>query len=119
MKKSLALIVIVILISIFPRLWELNKYPPVVVDEPAYLRDIDKMVQNNNFYPADFQWDGSQATFVYIPTIILNKLFISDSLLALRTSSVIAGLLALIPFFLLVKRNTKKNAENMFPTKRK
>src|SRR3989338_2235726 len=106
MKKSLALIVIVILISIFPRLWELNKYPPVVVDEPAYIRDIDKMVQNNNFYPADFQWDGSQATFVYIPTIILNKLFISDSLLALRTSSVIAGLLALIPFFLLVKRNT-------------
>jgi hypothetical protein len=108
MKNSVFLIFFIILVSFFPRIWELNKYPPVVIDEPAYLRDINAMISKNDYYPANFQWDGSQATLAYLPTILLNKTFIPNQLLALRFTSVLMSLLALIPFFFLVKKYTNE-----------
>src|SRR3990167_9224250 len=106
MKKNLLLLFFVIIVSIFPRIWELNKYPPIIVDEPAYLRDVESMILNDNYYPANFQWDGSQATLVYLPTILLLKTIMPNPIMALRSVSVILSLLALIPLFFLVKNCT-------------
>jgi len=106
MKKNLLLLFFVIIVSIFPRIWELNKYPPIIVDEPAYLRDVESMILNNNYYPANFQWDGSQATLVYLPTILLLKTVIPNPLIALRSASIALSLLALIPLFFLTKKYT-------------
>jgi len=108
MKNSVFLIFFIILVSFLPRIWELNKYPPVVVDEPAYLRDINAMISKNNYSPANFQWDGSQATLVYIPTVLLIKTVIPNQLFALRFTSVLISLLSLIPFFFLTKKYTNK-----------
>jgi hypothetical protein len=108
MKNSLFLIVFIILISFFPRIWELNKFPPVVVDEPAYLRDINVMLEKNDYSIANTQWDGSQATLAYLPTIILIKTIIPNQFLALRLTSVLISLLTLIPFFFLAKKYTNK-----------
>lgn len=104
---SLILIIVIILLSLPPRLWNLRLYPPIVVDEPAYLRDINKLLPLSGFYPVNFQWDWSQATLVYYPTVFLIKTFgISDQILALRLVSVVFSLAGLIPFFLIVKRYT-------------
>lgn len=108
MKKELLILVFIIALSIFPRIWKLNELPPIVVDEPAYLRDINKMNLNKDFYPANFQWDFSQATLAYYPTILLTKLFFLNELTALRLSSVIFSILALIPFYFLVKKYTNE-----------
>lgn len=104
-KLNFILICLILILSIIPRLWKLSVFPPVIVDEPAYLRDIDQLIKIGGFYPANFQWDFSQATLAYYPTIFLIKFFkINNQLFALRLVSVIFSLLALIPFFFIVKR---------------
>lgn len=99
-----------ILISIYPRLWHLTIAPRVIVDEPAYLRDIGAILKTGSwFFPANFQWDFSQATLFYYPTIFLAKtLGTSPNLLTLRLSAVIFSLLALIPFYFLAKERVHK-----------
>lgn len=106
MRTNILLIIFILLVSIFPRVWELDKYPPTIVDEPANLRDISKMINTNSWYPANFEWDGSQATLAYIPTIALIKIFMINPLFLLRISSVLFSLFSLIPFFFLVKSYT-------------
>lgn len=106
-KTTFLLICLLILLALPPRLWKLSEYPPIIVDEPAYLRDIGEMIQSNNFYPAIQQWDGSQASLVYYPTIMLVKWAgFTDWLLALRTSAALVSILTIIPFYFLVKRYT-------------
>jgi hypothetical protein len=105
--KNIILIILILTISIIPRLWKLSVYPSVIVDEPANLRDIDQLIKQSSFRPFYFQWDFSQATLAYYPTIILINLFhLSDHFLALRLTSVIFSVLALIPFFLIIRKYT-------------
>ncbi|KKR80933.1 MAG: hypothetical protein UU73_C0002G0008 [Candidatus Daviesbacteria bacterium GW2011_GWA1_41_61] len=100
-------LIILMILSLPPRLWQLSAIPPVIVDEPANLRDINKMIDTPNYYPANFQWDFNQATLVHYPAIAVVKIFSSlDQLLALRLTSVALSLLALIPFFLIIQRYT-------------
>lgn len=108
MKRNLLLITFIILISIIPRLWKLDQLPPTIVDEPAYLRDINKMITTNDYNPANFQWDFSQSTLAYFPTILLIKTLSINEFTALRVTSVIFSLLILIPFFFLIKKYTNE-----------
>lgn len=104
---NIALVILLIIISLFPRLWELTIYPPIIVDESAYLRDINKLINVGGFHPVAFQWDFSQATLLYYPTILLlNLLKTNNQLFALRLVSVIFSLLSLIPFFFIMKKHS-------------
>lgn len=102
--KVLILLLILIFLSIPVRMWGLAQFPPIVVDEPAYLRDI-QIILSGNFYFAHPQWDGSQSFLVYCPTVILILLGIPN-LLSLRIESVLLSILGLIPFFYIVKKYT-------------
>lgn len=101
---------LLILVSLYPRLWHLTTAPPVIVDEPAYLRDIDAILKTGSwFFPANSQWDFSQATLFYYPTIFLAGILgTSPNLFTLRLSAVIFSLLALIPFYFLAKEYVHK-----------
>ena len=101
---------LLILVSLYPRLWHLSTIPPVIVDEPAYLRDIDAILKTGSWFsPANFQWDFSQATLFYYPTIFLAGILgTSPNLFTLRLSAVIFSLLALIPFYFLAKEYVHK-----------
>lgn len=111
-SKILELLVLslIIVLSLYPRLWHLETTPRMIVDEPANLRDIQKILQKpSGFYPGDFEWGFGQATLVHYPTIILAKLMrTAPNLLVLRLSSVLLSLAALIPFYFLVKFYTTK-----------
>ena len=104
-KKDIFLVLLILVISLFPRLSGLIKYPNMIVDEAANLRDINKLLSFSEFHPIDYDWAYYQATLVHYPAILLIKLGV-DQFLALRLTSVILSLLALIPFFFIVKRYT-------------
>lgn len=105
--KKAILILLLLLFSLPPRLWMLTKYPPAVIDEKANAHDIVSLINKGGFHPAEFQWDKSQATLQYYPSIMIIKLFkIYDVRLALRLASVITSLILLIPVFLLIQRYT-------------
>ncbi len=109
LKKNLAsflakpsiLLLILISVSIFPRLWQLESSPPVIVDEPANILDINSM-QQDGINITDFHWDFSKSRIVHLLPLGLIKLGVEDKFLALRYSSVIISILALIPFFYII-----------------
>lgn len=105
--KDIAIIIVVLFVSIYPRIWKLETLPPIIVDEPANLRDITKI--NGVLNPVEFHWDYSKAYLVHLlPFILIKlKLFASD-LYALRFSSVLVSLASLVPFYLLAKRETNR-----------
>jgi len=105
-KISIFLIVFLLALSVIPRFWQLTKYPAIVVDEPANLRDIDKLIAKGGFRPIDYEWGYGQATLVHYPTILLIKAGIPDEFFALRLTSVFLSILLLLPFFLIVKKFT-------------
>lgn len=92
-------------LSLIPRLWNLTTYPPVIVDESANIRDIQKLQASNEFRPIDFEWGYGQATLVHYPPFFLVELGL-ENLLAVRLTSVILSILTLIPFFFVVKNYT-------------
>lgn len=104
--KITLLIIAIILLSLPGRLWKLTEHPTIIVDEPANLRDIHKLLSSSQFRPIDFEWGFGQATLVHYPTVLLLKTGISDELFALRLTSVILSLASLIPFFFIVKNYT-------------
>jgi hypothetical protein len=109
-SKDLVLISIILLVSLYPRLWNLETVPPMIVDEPASLRDISVLWNKlPSFYPAEFNWGFSEATLVYYPTIILSKILgrIPD-LYLFRLTSVIFSMLGIIPFYYLFKQQVNR-----------
>jgi hypothetical protein len=108
MKTNIVLLLVVLILSIFPRLWELESVPKMIVDEPASLKDINSLWNKlPNFYFTDFNWGFSEATLVYYPAIGLTKLFNDNpNLYFFRLTSVIFSLIALIPFYFLIKKKT-------------
>lgn len=97
----------ILVLSLPPRLWKLTSRPIAIVDEGANARGVVQTLNYSNFRPADFYWDGGQASLSYYPTIFIIKLFnIFDLLLALRLTSALLSLAALIPFFFIVKKYT-------------
>jgi len=105
MKKQIFLIIFLLILSIIPRLWELTTYPPLIVDEPANLRDINDLQAQGGFHPFDFAWDFSQATLIHYPALLLISVGLEE-FYALRLTSVILSLLTLIPFFFIVRKRT-------------
>lgn len=105
-RREIFLIILILILSLFPRLWKLTTHPSVIVDEPANLRDINKLINFNTFHPIDYEWGFGQATLVFYPTIALIKLGIEDQFFSLRLTSIILSIIALIPFFYIVKKNT-------------
>jgi hypothetical protein len=101
---SIVLLTLIVLLSLLPRLWELEKFPSVIVDEPANLRDIDKLLLANQFLPVNYEWGFGQATLVHYPTVLLIKAGVVNKFLALRLVSVILSVLALIPFYFIINR---------------
>jgi len=91
---------------LIPRLTQLMNYPPLIVDEPANVRDIQLLLSPNPPAFYDFEWDFSMAMIVHYPSIIVMKLGIADPYLAIRVTSVLLSILALIPFYLLVRKET-------------
>ncbi len=105
-NASLILLLLVLFLSIPPRMWKLTEYPSIVVDEAANLRDINRLLTLKTFRPIDFEWGFAQATLVHYPAILLIKLGMQDEFFALRLTSVILSVLALIPFFLILRKYT-------------
>lgn len=103
---SLLIIVLLFCISIPPRLWKLSTYPPVIVDEPAYLRDIHSLVQKSGFHPVDFQWDFSEASLMYYPILFLIHTFHINDFYALRLTSVFYSLFAILAFYGILRKYT-------------
>lgn len=104
--KEIFLLIVILGLSFLPRLWQINHYPPLIVDESANLRDINKLISPKVFLPTDYEWGFGQATLVFYPTIALIKLGISDQLFALRLTSIILSIMALIPFFYIIRNNS-------------
>jgi len=72
--RTITLILIILFISLLPRLWKLTIYPPVIIDKSANLGHINKLIALRAFRPIDYEWDFSMATLVFYPTIALIKL---------------------------------------------
>lgn len=99
---------LILFISIFPRLWNLSDHPPVIVDEPANLRDLEKIKNIGQFNITDFHWDYSKSFLAYLLPFFLSSIFAHlDKLFILRISSAILSLIALVPLFLLIRKRTK------------
>ena len=114
MKKgnyaTLIYLLVILLLSLMPRLWKLEQHPPLIVDEAANLRDIDKILNSGNYNVLDFHWDFSKSQLVYFPALLVtNILGRQDSFLALRLTSSLFSILALIPFFFIVKSLTNRS----------
>lgn len=107
MKRDIFLLIIIITISIFPRVWQLKTSPPMIVDEPANLRDIGKLQSYKSFHPIDYEWGFGQATLVHYPALLIINLGLEE-LTALRLTSVVLSLLTLIPFYFVVKKRTNE-----------
>lgn len=103
-------LVLIIALSLYPRLWNLNSVPRMIVDEPANLRDIQKILQKPpGLYVADFEWSFSQATLVHYPTILMGWIFgTQPNLFVLRLSSIVLSLAALLPFYFLAREYTAR-----------
>lgn len=105
-KSSLVLIAILTVASLIPRLWQLAYLPPIIVDEPADLRDIN-IILTKGFYFTNFAWDWSKSFLVYgVPLIFINILKMPASIYTLRLSSVVVSVLGVPALFLLIKRHT-------------
>ncbi|MCJ7826313.1 hypothetical protein MUP56_01710 [Patescibacteria group bacterium] len=104
--NMLLIIAFLIACSLPARLWNLTTSPPLIVDESANVRDINKLLATHEFHPIDFEWGFGQATLVHYPTVLLLRMGVTDALFALRLMSVILSLLALIPFFFIVNTYT-------------
>ncbi|MBP7832453.1 MAG: glycosyltransferase family 39 protein [Candidatus Levybacteria bacterium] len=97
---------ILVVLSLPQRIWKLESLPPIIVDEPAYARDIQSAIKNNNFNPAQPQWDGSQAFIDYYPALLLILTLHIDTILAQRISSVIYSIAGILIFFFLLRMYT-------------
>jgi len=82
----------------------------MIVDEPAYLRDIHGLVNHKQgLVVTDFQWDYSQATLFYYPTILLAQLLrTTPDLFILRLTSVLFSLGGLVTFYLILTQRINK-----------
>ncbi len=97
---------ILVVLSLPQRIWKLESLPPIIVDEPAYARDIQSAIKNNNFNPAQPQWDGSQAFIDYYPALLLILTLNIDIILAQRISSVFYSIAGILIFFFLLRMYT-------------
>ncbi|MDO8638855.1 MAG: glycosyltransferase family 39 protein [Candidatus Daviesbacteria bacterium] len=104
-KIKLGLLIIIIIIASLPiRLWHLTDYPRMIVDESANLRDINKILSNKTTGITDFEWGFGQAIAVQYPSALLVRIYGQNrEFFALRLTSVLFSLLALIPFFFIVR----------------
>lgn len=100
------ILISLVALSIPARTWGLTRLPPVIVDEPANIRDINTLLSFGQFHPIDFEWGFGQASLVHYPAIFLIKSGITNRLLALRLTSAMLSILSIIPFFFIVKRYT-------------
>lgn len=99
---SLFIPMLLVVVAIYPRIWNLKTSPPTIVDEPANIRDI-KLILKNGLNITDFHWDFSKSRAVHFLPVLLIESGIKDENLALRYSSVLLSLAALIPFYFLAK----------------
>jgi 4-amino-4-deoxy-L-arabinose transferase-like glycosyltransferase len=105
--KSSVLIFILLLLSLYPRLWNLNISPPLIVDEAANIREVTDIHNSGRFDIFEFYWDYSMSRIIYAPTIAILKIQLSTDLLsALRLNSIIQSLIIIIVLFLLIKKLT-------------
>lgn len=102
--RNLIYTLLIIAISLYPRLWHLKEYPPVIVDEPANLRDIQKIIDSKEIHITDFHWDFSKSIVVHIPVIIVSNITGQrPSIYTLRLTSVVLSIATLIAFFFIIK----------------
>lgn len=97
---------ILVFLSLPQRVWKLESLPPIIVDEPAYARDIQSAIKSSNYNPAQPQWDGSQAFIDYYPALLLIFTIHIDTILAQRISSVFYSIAGILIFFFLVRMYT-------------
>jgi len=105
--KTIIFISLILFLSVFPRVWNLSEKPPIIVDEHANIRMLKEVIEKGEFDITKFHWDFSKTILSYYPTIFLFQILgPRNHLLALRLTSVIFSLLALLPFYLIVKKLT-------------
>ena len=107
--EHILIISFIMLISLVPRLWKLSIYPGTIVDEPADLRDIN-IILAKGFSATDIHWDWSKSYLAYIfPIFFIKVLKMPADIYTLRLSTVFLSILAIPPFFFLVKKYTNSH----------
>lgn len=105
--KSLIFLAIILLVSLYPRLWKLENLPPINVDEYANLKEINRLVVDDRWGINDFHWDFSKTYLSYLPvTYLVGHFKEQNPLYSLRLVSVFYSLVALIPMFFIIKNRT-------------
>lgn len=103
------LVFVIVVSALIPRIWQLTTYPPVIVDEPANLRDIYQMFESGTVNPLAFHWDFSKSQLVHVPALVTISLVgQQNQFLGLRLASVFLSILALIAFFFSITKLTNQ-----------
>ena len=101
-KIIIFLLIIIITIAVFFRLWQLNAIPPgLYPDEAMNGNDALTSLQNHNFkvfYPEN---NGREGLFIWL--IALSFWFFKPSIWALRIVPAIFGILTVLGIYLLTK----------------
>ncbi|MCD6177669.1 glycosyltransferase family 39 protein [bacterium] len=117
-KKTILLLIIVLLIASFFRLWQLNSIPPgLYPDEAINANDALHTLRTNSprvFYPEN---NGREGLFINL--VALSFLIFGASIWSLRIVSAIAGILTVFGLYLFTKelfsssKIFKKSAESL------
>lgn len=102
----LIMCIVLVVFSLPARIYMLQDLPPLIIDEPAYLRDIQDMIKKGDYNPARPQWDGSQAYLDYYLSLFFILFLKMDGLFAVRLSSVLYSLIGVIAFFFITRLYT-------------
>lgn len=108
--KDFFALLIIVLISLTLRLYLIDKVPVNITgDESWDLSHVYRIVFSNTINPLTFLGDGSVVAIVFYPVAILMSIFgIENSVFFLRLNIVAYSLIALVPFYFLLKKQTSR-----------
>lgn len=107
--RDIVVLSFIVIFSLTLRVYPLNTIPHNVTgDEITYLADIYKIIIHNNLYLFSPIGDGSETGLALFLPILFIKTFtgIEHALFSLRLASAVFSVLALIPFYFIIKRRS-------------
>ena len=107
-KTNILALLIITVFSLIVRIIYLNSIPlNITGDESWDISQVYRILYDTNVKPLTLLGDGSVASIVFYPVVILLKIFgLDNSILFLRFNIIIYSILALIGFYFLLKKYT-------------
>lgn len=109
-RIDIIFIVIIVVFSIFIRLFLIDKIPTNITgDESWDLSNVYRIVFAKDINPLTLLGDGSVPAIIYFPVALLIKIFgTNDSIFFLRLNIIVYSILSIIAFYFLVKERTSR-----------